>query len=68
MFERIGDVIPRFQAYEAIFSSSPRLMQSLSDAYLDVAKFCTSVKTAFQKARKTGSSFSLCRKSTLADY
>ena len=55
MFEHIGDVLPRFQAYETIFSSNPRLMQSLSNAYLDIAKFCTSVKTAFQKANKSGS-------------
>lgn len=56
MFEQIGDVIPRFQAYETLFSSSPRLMQSLSNAYLDVAKFCTNAKAAFQNARKSGSS------------
>ncbi|KAL9133172.1 MAG: hypothetical protein Q9175_005647 [Cornicularia normoerica] len=53
MFEQIGDVIPRFQAYETIFSSSPRLLQSLSTAYLDMIKFCTSAKTTFQKARKS---------------
>lgn len=55
MFEQIGDVIPRFQAYEILFSSSPRLMQSLSNAYLDVLKFCTYAKAAFQNAKKSGS-------------
>ena len=30
-------------------------MQSLSNAYLEIIKFCISVKTAFQKARKSGS-------------
>ncbi len=55
MLEHIGDVLPRFQAYETLFSSSTRLMQSLSNAYLEMIKFCTSVKAAFQKARKSGS-------------
>ena len=55
MFEQIGDVIPRFQLYEQMFSASPRLLQSLSNAYLDIIKFCTSAKNAFQKARKSGS-------------
>ena len=55
MLEDIGDVLPRFQAYETIFSSNPRLMQSLSNAYLDIAQFCTSVKAAFTKAKKSGS-------------
>ena len=54
MFEQIGDVIPRFQLYEQLFSSSPRLLHSLSNAYLDIIKFCTSAKNAFQKARKSG--------------
>ena len=54
MFEQIGDVIPRFQLYEQMFSASPRLLQSLSNAYLDIIKFCTSAKNAFQKARKSG--------------
>lgn len=55
MLEDIGDILPRFQAYETIFSSNPRLMQSLSNAYLDIARFCTSIKVAFKKARKSGS-------------
>ena len=56
MFEQIGDVLPRFQAYETLFSSSPRLVQSLSNAYLGIFKFCMSAKAAFRKARKSGSS------------
>lgn len=56
MFEQIGDVVPRFQAYERLFSSNPRLMQLLSNAYLDIFKFCTSAKAAFGKARKSSSS------------
>ena len=55
MFEQIGDVIPRFQLYEQMFSASPRLLQSLSNAYLDILNFCTSAKNAFQKARQSGS-------------
>ena len=55
MLEHIGDVLPRFQAYETLFSSSTRLMQSLSNAYLEMIKFCTSVKAAFLKARKSDS-------------
>lgn len=55
MFEQIGDVLPRFQAYETLFSSSPRLVQSLSNAYLEIFKFCTSAKAAFRKARKSSS-------------
>ena len=56
MFEQFGDVIPRFYAYETLFPSRPQLIQSLSNAYLDVAKFCTSTKAVFQKASKSGSS------------
>ena len=55
MFEQIGDVIPRFQLYERLFASNSRLLQSLSNAYLDIIKFCTSAKNAFQRARKSGS-------------
>lgn len=55
MFEHIGDVLPRFETYEALFSSNPWLMQSLSNVYLNILEFCTSVKTAFKKERKSGS-------------
>ena len=52
MLAKIGDVIPRFQIYERLFPSHLhlRLTQALSNAYLDVLRFCFVVKRAFRKA------------------
>lgn len=52
MLAQIGDVVPRFQVYERLFPSHLRLTQALSTVYLDVMKFCTIVKSIFQKARQ----------------
>ena len=69
MFEQIGDVVPRFQAYETLFSLNPRLMQFLSNAYLDIFKFCISAKAAFGKARKSSSpSLIVFTRASLTNY
>lgn len=52
MLAQIGDVVPRFQIYERLFSSHLRLTQALSIAYLDVIEFCTVVKAVFKKAKR----------------
>jgi len=53
MLARIGDVLPRFRVYEALFPNHDRLRQALSDAYLDIIRFCTDVKSIFAKASKS---------------
>ena len=55
MFERIGDVLPRFQAYERLFPSNERLVQSLSTAYVDILKFCSDVKAVFRRGKRPAS-------------
>jgi nucleoside-triphosphatase THEP1 len=39
MYERIGDALPRFRAYEALFPTHDTLLASLADAYLEVVNF-----------------------------
>jgi hypothetical protein len=51
MFTRIGDVLPRFQLYEALFPSHERLVQALSVVYLDILIFCIDAKAVFRKAK-----------------
>ena len=48
MFERIGDVLPRFNIYERLFSDHERLLETLSVAYLDIISFCQDAKSAFR--------------------
>ena len=55
MLSRIGDVLPRFQAYMKLFPTHERLRQALCDVYLDVIEFCTDAKSTFIKARKSSS-------------
>ena len=52
MLADIGDVVPRFQIYERLFQDHLRLTQALSNAYLDVIEFCTTVKNVFKKAQR----------------
>lgn len=53
MFERIGDVLPRFRVYEKLFSSHERLVQALSVAYLDVLIFCSKCKAVFRHGQRS---------------
>ena len=55
MFERIGDILPRFQAYERLFPSNERLVQSLSIVYVDILKFCSDVKAVFRRGNRGSS-------------
>ncbi|KAK6359991.1 hypothetical protein TWF696_001112 [Orbilia brochopaga] len=58
MFERIGDVLPRFNTYAQLFASRAYLLHSLSLVYLDILQFCTAAKQVFldSKQSKIGSS------------
>ena len=49
MFERIGDVLPRFRAYERLFPDNERLLHSLSLVYVDILKFCFDAKAVFRR-------------------
>jgi hypothetical protein len=51
MLERIGDVIPRFKAYERLFPNHEQLLYSLSVVYLDIINFCVDAKNVFQKVK-----------------
>ena len=48
MLERIGDVLPRFRAYERLFPNNDRLLHSLSLVYVDILKFCYNAKAVFR--------------------
>ena len=49
MFVSIGDVLPQFRVYEKLFSNHERLVQALSEVYVDILKFCTDAKAVFRK-------------------
>lgn len=51
MFQRIGDILPTFQAYEKMFPSAAYLRNSLSLIYVDILRFCTAAKNVFVDAR-----------------
>ena len=62
MFVRIGDVLPQFRVYEKLFSSHERLVQALSEVYIDILKFCADAKAVFRKGRPSLSNFSIALK------
>jgi hypothetical protein len=39
MLAKIGDVLPRFRRYEALFRNYERLLVALSSAFLDLLRF-----------------------------
>lgn len=53
MLGQIGDVLPRYRIYEVLYSKHARLLSALSEAYLDVLRFCTQVKSHFKRAKKS---------------
>ncbi|KAF1953763.1 hypothetical protein CC80DRAFT_419155 [Byssothecium circinans] len=53
MLAHIGDAIPRFRIYQALFGRHERLLSALTDAYLDVLRFCTRTKDFFKRAKKS---------------
>jgi hypothetical protein len=60
MFVRIGDVLPRFRGYEALFQSYEAFRQALSKAYLTIIEFCVDARSLFVNARKSpGTSFTI---------
>lgn len=56
MLERIGDVLPRCQVYQNLFSINSKLLQAISIAYIDVIHFCWTAKKAFRKMKKSTTS------------
>ncbi|KAF3902082.1 hypothetical protein ABW21_db0201211 [Orbilia brochopaga] len=52
MFERIGDVLPRFNTYAQLFATRAYLLHSLSLVYLDILQFCTAAKQVFLDSGK----------------
>ncbi|KAH0561960.1 hypothetical protein GP486_003332 [Trichoglossum hirsutum] len=48
MIGNIGDIIPRFQGYEELFSDHRRLVHALSAVYVDIMTFCMDIKSAFR--------------------
>ncbi|KAK6502864.1 hypothetical protein TWF481_007904 [Arthrobotrys musiformis] len=52
MFERIGDVLPRFDSYAKLFPSQAYLLHALSLVYLDILLFCAASKQVFLEGRK----------------
>ncbi|PVI05552.1 hypothetical protein DM02DRAFT_668201 [Periconia macrospinosa] len=53
MLAQIGDIIPRFRIYQVLYGKHERLLSALTEAYLDVLRFCTDVKTFFQRAKRS---------------
>ncbi|KAI9660756.1 MAG: hypothetical protein M1831_003448 [Alyxoria varia] len=51
MLNAIGDPLPRFRSYEVLFPDDFRLMNQLTDNYLNVLKFCGEVKNEFTTSR-----------------
>jgi hypothetical protein len=47
MYERIGDLLPRFRSYERLFSSHPQLLVYLADAYLEIVQFSYDASRVF---------------------
>lgn len=62
MFAQIGRVLPRLRTYEHLFLEHEPLLLALSDAYLDVIRFCIDAKKVFLVAKKTSAATSLACK------
>ena len=58
MFERIGDVLPRFRTYERLFSNHEHLIRALSVAYFDIITFCADAKAVFRRGQRSSSELS----------
>lgn len=59
MLAQIGEVIPRYRIYEMLYGKHARFLLALSEAYLDVLKFCTQTKAYFKRAKKSLSTCSI---------
>ena len=52
MFVSIGDVLPRFQIYEKLFSNHDVFVQAISKVYVDVIEFCADAKKVFRGGKR----------------
>lgn len=59
MLAQIGDVLPRFRIYQTLFTDHERLLVALSNAFLDLLKFCTMTKDFFLGGKKSMSTVHL---------
>ncbi|KAF1850123.1 uncharacterized protein K460DRAFT_269511 [Cucurbitaria berberidis CBS 394.84] len=59
MLAQIGDVLPRFLIYQKLFGKHERLLHALSNAYLDILKFCVFTKDFFLHAKRSMSKSAL---------
>jgi hypothetical protein len=48
MFEKIGEVLPRLQAYTRLFPNHQRLLHKISGEYLRIINFCMEAKKVFK--------------------
>lgn len=53
MLERIGDVLPKCQVFQNLFSTNGKLLQAISVAYVDIIHFCWTAKKTFRKMQKS---------------
>jgi tetratricopeptide (TPR) repeat protein len=53
IYERIGDLLPRFRSYERLFSSHPQLLVYLADAYLEIVQFSYDASRVFALPERT---------------
>ncbi len=49
MFERIGDVLPRFDLYVRLFPDQGQLLAAMVRVYGDVVEFCLHARKVFKK-------------------
>lgn len=48
MYERIGDLLPRFRSYQAVFPTHPQVLAHLTDAYFEIVKFSYDASQVFK--------------------
>ena len=52
MYEHIGDSLPRFRVYEALFPRHEQLLAVLANAYLDIIRFSHEACKVFARPSK----------------
>lgn len=48
MFERIGDILPRFDLYIRLFPGHSQLLDAMSRVYSDIVRFCLKARQVFK--------------------
>ncbi|CAO2647534.1 Nn.00g084560.m01.CDS01 [Neocucurbitaria sp. VM-36] len=68
MLAQIGDALPRYRIYQVLFANHERLLLALSDAYLNILKFCVSTKDFFLQAKRSMIPMSIVLKSAWKSF